>query len=77
MLRRRLALRPQQLGKSLVIVLILITPGSFLILPLLALIRLRARRKDWPWMPVLRQQWLRVRQIARAGTALPITTAVK
>lgn len=43
MLRQISALLPEALGKSLLVVLILLTPGSFLLLPVLALFRLCAR----------------------------------
>lgn len=43
MLRQSSAWLPDEPGKSLLVALILITPGSFLILPALALFRLCAR----------------------------------
>jgi len=43
MLRQLTALLPEELGKSLLVVLILLTPGSFLLVPLLAFFRLCAR----------------------------------
>lgn len=43
MVRQISALIPEELGKPLLVALILLTPGSFLLLPVLALFRLCTR----------------------------------
>ena len=59
MLRQISAWLPEELAKPLVVALILITPGSFLILPLLAWYRIYARRDGMNLTQALRNYFVK------------------
>lgn len=75
MLRQISALLPEELGKSLLVALILITPGSFLVLPVLALFRLCARHGCYGAIQQLRGYWVsaRIEMARRFGRSLTQT----
>lgn len=61
MLRQISALLPEEMGKSLLVVLILLAPGSFLLLPALALFRLCTKQGYNGAIRLLRDYLVRAR----------------